>query len=154
VLLTKSFPAPAFARGLESWSWLDFDGKTPVIASLFGDVFLQGQDGGYWVLDTIEGTLVRRWSTRDELQASLDSVEGQDQYLLGGLVHAAQSHGLTLTPTQVYAFEIAPVLGRGFDLGNVIVQDFVVALNIAGRLRAQMRLRPPGDSVTGFTVTD
>ena len=38
MLLTKSFTADEFERALESWRWLGVEGKTPVLASLFGDV--------------------------------------------------------------------------------------------------------------------
>lgn len=38
--LTKQFSEPQYARALESWTWLDLDGKAPRFTSLFGDVSL------------------------------------------------------------------------------------------------------------------
>ena len=59
--LTKTFAPEAYSSALESWSWLDIATKVPVLATLFGDVFFQDA-GGYWFLDTIEGSLGRpRW---------------------------------------------------------------------------------------------
>ena len=52
--LTKTFGRAAYEGGLESWSWLDLAGKTPVLTSLFGDVVLESGDG-YWFLDTVGG---------------------------------------------------------------------------------------------------
>jgi hypothetical protein len=45
VQLTKTFSADEYARGLESWAWLELAGKTPLFASLFGDVFFDSEDG-------------------------------------------------------------------------------------------------------------
>ncbi|MCM0673191.1 hypothetical protein NCC78_00370 [Micromonospora phytophila] len=43
--LTKQFSEQQYARALESWTWLDLDGKAPRFTSLFGDVFLESADG-------------------------------------------------------------------------------------------------------------
>lgn len=151
MLLTKTFTPEIYARALEDWSWLDLQGKTPVLASLFGDVFLQ--DGrGYWFLDTLDGSLVQVAANRDELQTKLDSIEGQDNYLLGGLATAADRKGIRLKPNEVYDFQIPPVLGGKTDLSNVTVMDFVVSLTIAGQLHRQIKDLPPGSKITGFTV--
>jgi hypothetical protein len=150
VLLTKTFPADVYASGLESWSWLDLNGKVPVLASLFGDVFLQSS-AGYWYLDTIEGKLTQVWRTRDEVQATLERPDGQDQYLLGGLAVAAEQRGLILSPSEVYTFVPPPVLGGGFDADHIQTIDFVVGLNLAGQLHEQIRDLPPGTKISGFT---
>jgi hypothetical protein len=46
--LTKQFGEEQYAAALESWSWLDLQGKTPRFASLFGNVFLEDADGAWW----------------------------------------------------------------------------------------------------------
>ena len=95
MLLTKSFPADAYRRALEAWDWLELGGRVPALASLFGDLFLLDETG-YWFLDSLEGSLDRIATTRDELQVMLDSEAGQDRYLLGGLAMAAERRGLRL----------------------------------------------------------
>jgi hypothetical protein len=75
--LTKTFSPDTYTRALESWSWLHLDGKVPVLASLFGDIFLQDPTG-YWFLDSVEGQLTLIAATRDELQAILGTEAGQD----------------------------------------------------------------------------
>ena len=151
--MTKSFSQDEYARALAGWHWLDVHAKTPVLASVFGDIFLQDRHG-YWFLDTIEGTLTRPWSTRDEVQASLESEEGQDRYLLAGLAFAASDSGLVLGPPEVYAFSVPPRLGGPFDVGNICVMDFVVAVDIAAQIHEQVKDLPPGTTITGVTFDD
>ena len=151
VRLTKAFGQPTFIRALESWQWLGIAGKTPILASLFGDVILQDPTG-YWFLDSVEGRLSRPWASQQDIQATLDTEEGQDQYLLGGLAMAAEASGLRLSDDEVYAFKVPPVLGGALDLANVEVSDFVVAVNLAGRLHDQVKNVPPGTRISGFQI--
>lgn len=151
VILTKSFSEADFDRALESWSWLDLQNKTPIFTSLFGDVFFASPDG-FWFLDSLEGTLTRSWSSRDEIQADLDSESGQDQYLLGGLAMAVEQGGIRLGPSQIYDFVIPPKLGGSFSVENVAAAEFVVAMNIAGQLLQQVKDLPPGTPITGFAI--
>lgn len=144
--LTKTFEADEFRLALESWAWLDLSGKTPVFASLFGDVFFRSDDG-WWYLDTLEGTLSQRWPTQEELDSELAMEEGQDRYLLGGLARSARDRGIVLEPQQVYDFRVPPVLGGALDVENIAAVDFVVAVNIAGQLHDQVRELPPGTPI-------
>jgi hypothetical protein len=101
--LTKTFRDEQYADALESWRWAGVDGKTPVFTSLFGDVFLLG-DGGWWYLDTIEGTITRQWETREAMFEVLNTEAGEDRYLLGALAQAAERAGLELGDDEVYDF--------------------------------------------------
>ena len=138
---------------MESWSFLDLAGKTPLFASLFGDVIFEAPDG-FWRLDTIEGNVSRPWDSADQLHAELKTPEGQDQYLLGSLALAANDRGLSLDDAQIYVFDKPPALGGTFDVENVTVMDFVVAVNLAGQLHEQIRHLPPGTQITGVTISD
>ena len=67
--LTRT-PAPdVFERALEAWSWIGLEGKRPLLASLFGDVFFTADDGVWW-LDIGRGELVRPWADRAEMEAA------------------------------------------------------------------------------------
>jgi hypothetical protein len=151
VLLTTNPSAEKFARGLESWDWLDLAGKTPVLASLFGDIFFAAADG-YWFLSLMEGSLSPTGMTRDELQALLDTEDGQDQYLLGGLAMAAERSGLVLGSDEVYLFVVPPNLGGSFSVENMMKADFAVALHITAQVARAVKDLPPGASVDGFSV--
>jgi len=151
MVLTKPFSAQVFARALESWTFLDIAGKVPVLASLFGDIFLQDRTG-YWFLDSIEGSLSKVAATRGELESILGTTDGQDKYLLAGLAIGAERRGLALKEAEVYDFAIPPVLGGSFTEDNVVARDFVVALTISGQIHDQVRNLPPGTPIKGFTV--
>lgn len=152
VQLTKTFPAEAFAEALESWSWLPLAGKVPVLATAFGDVVLQDAEG-YWFLDAAGGKLDKIASNRDELKAALSSPEGQDQYLLAGLAHAAETQGLMLAESQVFDFTQPPVLGGKFEVENLQPKDFVVSLNISGQIHNQVRNLPPGTKISNIKIS-
>jgi hypothetical protein len=152
VLLTKTFTPEVYSRALESWSWIGVANKVPVLASLFGDVFPQDIHG-YWFLDSVEGTITMVATTRDEMQTKLDTEEGQDNFLLGGLAMSAERLGILLEPNEVYDFKIPPVLGGKTGVDNIVKMDFVVSLNIAGQLHNQVRGLPPGTKIKGIQLT-
>lgn len=150
--MIRRFDPETFARGLADWGWL-IGGRNlqPIAASMFGDVFLQGSDG-VWFLDTLEGTLTMRWPDAATLQAELNTAEGQDQYLLGGLAVAAQRRGIVPGPAQILTFSILPALGGPISADNVEAMDYVVAASICGQVRRQLDNLPPGTKVSGFTA--
>ena len=149
----RRFSAEQYTGALESWRWLGLDAMAPLCASPFGDVFLE-DDQGVWWLDTLEGTLTRPWASREEFAATLSTADGQDEYLLAGLGLAAEESGLRPGPDQVYGFSVPPKLGGALDDGNVEVIDFVVAVDIAGQIHRQIRGMPPGTKITGFTMEE
>ena len=153
MLLTKTFTPEIYARALDSWAWLPVRKKVPVLSSLFGDVFMQDSKG-YWFLDSMEGSLNQVAKTRDEVQAILDSEDGQDRFLLGGLAWAADRSGLTLKSSEIYVFKIPPVLGGKTVVDNIMVMDFVVWVYMAGQLHDQVRKMKPGTRITGFEISE
>ncbi|WP_433061642.1 hypothetical protein [Dactylosporangium sp. CS-033363] len=153
MMLIKTFPGDRFAGALESWQWADLAGKEPAFASLFGDVFLRGPDGIWW-LDTVGGECTLRWPSMEALSAELNTEEGQQRYLLAGLAAELARRGLTPDDEQVYDFTHPPALGGALDPDNVDVIDFVVGVNVAGQLHDQLRDLPPGTPIKGVTFDD
>jgi hypothetical protein len=151
MILTKTFSHDQFAEAVESWAWVGLEGKSPILATLFGDIILQSSEG-YWFLDTLEGSLTLVWPDADSLESALASAEGQDQYLMGGLAYAAEQLGLSLGPTEVYDFDIPPVLGGPIDVDHLSTIDFVVSARIAAQIHQQVRNVAPGTKITGVTV--
>ena len=142
--LTKQFTEQQYAKALSSWYWLDgLDALTPGFASLFGDLFLVDQERAWWFLDTMEGALSREWNDREELLATLDTEPGQDRYLMGGLALGAfHRRGLELGPDQVYAWAPPPMITRSFEVDDIAVFPFVVAVHVAGQFHAPQVSRP------------
>ncbi len=150
----RRFSDDLYTRALEDWQWLaDLGGKTPIVASAFGDIFLRGADG-VWFLDTLEGSLSRYWDATASLQEQLNTAEGQDRFLMTGLVAAATEKGLIPGDTQVLSFKVAPVLGGPIDVENLEVSDLVVALSVAGQIHRQVADLPPGTSISGVTLDE
>lgn len=145
--LTKTFTGEQFAKALESWQWLDLAGKQPRFTSTFGDVFLRSE-AGWWFLDRLEGKLERLWDTEDAMAEALSTEEGQDRYLLGGLVMAAQEDGMLLGEDEIYDFMPPPILGGDTKFENMTTAGFVITLDIAGQLHDQIRKLPPGTRIS------
>jgi hypothetical protein len=138
---TKAFSTAQYREGLESWTWLDFTGTNPLLASLFGDVFLAREDGVLW-LDVVAGELTREWESVAAMEEALGSATVRDEFLRAGLALSAHRRGLTLGEQEIYDFTIPPVLGGLLAPENVGTIDFVVGLNLCGQIHAQARRRP------------
>ena len=151
--LTKNFEDAQYSEALESWSGVDLSGKSPAFTSLFGDVFLSSEDG-YWFLDVVTGKLARPWATREAMDADLALPEAQERYLLASVAATAAERGMRLEAAEVYDFVHSPSLGGAVRVDNLRPTDFVVAVNIAGQIHAQIRELPPGTLVSGFTKID
>lgn len=155
--LIRHFDAETFARSLEDWDWLAKRERRqklqPIAASLFGDVFLQGKTG-VWFLDMLEGSLTMNWPDARTLQAELNTGEGQDRYLFSGIATAADAKGIVPGPTQVLSFRVLPVLGGLISADNVGTADFVVASSLAGQIHRQVKDLPPGARVAGINFAN
>lgn len=143
--LTKEFSPEQYEFALESWTFLDFSGLTPHFTSLFGDVFFQAPDASWWYLDLVAGTLLPEWPTAQEMVDDLQTEPGQDQYLLGTIALAAAGNGLVLAATQVYDFLQSPLAGGRIETQNVILADFITAVNLIGTLHAEIQVRAAED---------
>ncbi|MEV0297766.1 T6SS immunity protein Tdi1 domain-containing protein [Nocardia sp. NPDC050710] len=144
--LVKPFTAQQFEQGLASWAWIGLDGKTPLCASLFGDVFFEAEDGLWW-LDSLNGELTRPWDDPDALEAELNTHDGMEQYLLASLALDAAENGLVPGEGAVYDFAHPPILGGELSVENLQILDFAVSLNVSGQMHQQVGALPPGAEV-------
>lgn len=149
--IIRRFTSEQYAGALDAWEFLGLDGKQPTFSSPFGDVFLQSADG-WWFLDILGGTLTREWASADELQAALNTPEGQDRFLMTGLAQVAADLALVPDDSQVLSFVVHPMLGGTLTAENLEVSDMVVSVNLFGQIHEQTRDLPPGTPVTGFTI--
>lgn len=150
--LIRQFPAEVLTEALQDWLWLrDLAELAPLAVSPFGDVILYAPDG-VWFLDTIEGTVTREWDHPAALQDALNTLEGQDRYLLLGLLQQATDAGLEPDDSQVLSFKVPPMLGGAFEVDNIEVADLSVTLSIGGQVHRQIKDLPPGTKISGFTV--
>lgn len=137
---------------LDAWAFLDLGAKQPSFSSPFGDVFLESAVG-WWFLDVVGGKLTREWQSGAELEAALNTPDGQDTYLMAGLASVADSIGLRPGADQVLSFVVPPVLGGAVHPDNLEVSDMVVTVDVYGQIHEQTRDLPDGTSIDGFTIS-
>lgn len=135
------------------WSWCQLAGKTPLLCSWFGHVFLAASDG-VWQLDPIDGSLLRRRADGRALVEALSTEQGQDMFLLAGIAIGAERRGLSIGPRQVWAFVPPPVVGGAIASANVMALDLEIGVHLAGQLHRQVRDMPPNTRVTGFVFNE
>ena len=142
-----------YYHGLESWDWLDFSDKTPFLATAFGDVFLDSKEGVYF-LDKVSGKMELICKSKQALQDILNTIDGQDHYLMTSLVQLAQARGLTLNDGECYDFKVSPSLNGEIKFENLQKIDFKVSLYKTGQLIKQIKDLPPGTKINEITVGD
>lgn len=140
-------------RGLEAWSWIGLEDKTPVAVTAFGDVFFVAITG-IWFLDKLEGTFTRICGSREELATILQSDEGKNQYLFAGLVQRAVREGMSLGPGECYDFIVAPILGGQMSFENIVKRNLATALSSAGQVHAKVRNLPEGGQGAGSSAQE
>jgi len=145
--------ADSVKAALSSWSWLDIQDKTPFAVTVMGDVFLESEDG-IWFLDRIEGKLTLAAVDHERLEQIIDSEEGQDHYLWYALVEAAQLDGMVPDEGECYDFKIAPILGGETTLESLELRSFELVLNIAGQVHEQVKDLPEGTPVGQVTIQE
>jgi hypothetical protein len=138
---------------LEAWDWLDFSDKTPFTTTCFGDVFFESEKGVYF-LDSIGGSLEKVANSKSELQEILNTEDGQDHFLMSGLVALAKDSGLLLEEGECYDFKISPALNGPMNISNMQKMSFKVSLHISGQLMKQIKDLPTGTKITEVKLND
>jgi hypothetical protein len=137
VHLIREFAPDAYEFALSSWSWIGTGDKTPRFASCFGDMFLESPDG-WWFLDTVEGTLERRWSSMEDMFADLQGSDGRAEYLLEETLNAALGQGMLLGEDEVFAFLPPPAVTGTMSVSSLAPLRFAIAANLAGRIHGEL----------------
>ncbi|MBO0610242.1 T6SS immunity protein Tdi1 domain-containing protein [Myceligenerans salitolerans] len=137
--LIREFTPVAYDFALASWGWLGITDQVPRFASCFGDMFLESPTG-WWFLDTVEGTLERRWRTMDEMFGELESADGRAEYLLEETLHQARARGLSLADDEVFAFVPPPAVTGSMAVENLTPLRFAIAASLSGRIHHELRV--------------
>jgi hypothetical protein len=151
--LVRQFTQEAYQGALEDWAWLDPVSRlTASFTSAFGGVFLKGDDGALWFLDTLNGTLEKLWPDAAAFQAALANAYAHDRIFMAALAQSAHEAGLIPGPTDILSFRTPPALGGAVALDNLEVSDFEVTLSFAGQIHSQVRHLPPGTDISGVSL--
>lgn len=152
--LTKEFSPEQYEFALESWTFLDFTGLTPHFTSLFGDIFFQAPDQTWWYLDLVVGSLLPEWASAREMVEDLQTDAGQDRYLLAPIALAAERAGIVPGETQIYDFALSPMEGGRVEVQNIVLADFITAVNLIGVLHREIHERAATEDGDTAAVLD
>jgi hypothetical protein len=95
------------------------------LVNRFADVFLIAEDGQVYFLDVAGGTFSRVAESRGQFADLADLPQNANDWLMIPLIDKCVDVGMLLRPGQCYAFKIPPLLGGGYDVGNVAPVDVV-----------------------------
>ena len=135
---------------LEDWRWLLGDGEAQVFhVTVFGDLFLQKEDGRIYRLDTGRAFF-------EEVAADMDgwaeqvSIHGAKWFHLPVLIEL-RTLGMSLADGQVYSWRHPMFLGGTEDVNNVDLVSAVVHVSHLGRLAESVQDLPPGTQISGIS---
>ena len=115
-------------------------------------MFFFESDNGVYFLDSLDGSLNKVSSSKEELQEILNTQEGQDHYLMGELALLAQENGLIISEGKCLDFKISPILGGPMTIDNIEVMSFGLSLDIAGQILKQVKDLPVGTKIDKVTL--
>jgi hypothetical protein len=110
-------------RILPLWSWLLKRPYRLLFLSLFGDLFLMNKVGTIYMINLTAGRLEKISDSEAEFQKLLITDRFQREYLLAHLVEQLDRLGVSMSPSECYAFKTPPVFGGALGPDNVMPWD-------------------------------
>lgn len=130
-----------------AWTWLIFDQKNILLITIFGDLFLVGQQDEINWLDTGAGSLTKVANSVDEFQNLLKNKDNFENWFLSKLYLDLLQAGKILKQNEVYSYKILPVLGGQYDVNNIEMIDISVHFALSGQINQQIKDLPDGTKV-------
>ena len=119
-----------------------------VTISVLGDMFLLGDDGVVYWLQTDSGNLTKIADTFEQYQQFLNDEGKIDNWFLPLLVEKLIAAGKTLKQNEVYSYKKLPVIGGEYSVDNVEPTDMSVHFAFSGQICEQIRDLPDGTQVS------
>jgi len=133
---------------LSAWRWLIGDQPYDIVlVSIFGDPFLQDEQGQVYWLDVGEGELEETVDTLEAFRVLLKDEKQYQMWFMPDLAAALIEAGKELQPRQVYSYLKLPIIGGTFEPENFAPADLSVHLFIAGQIHRQVKDLPDGTRV-------
>ena len=139
---------------LEDWRWLVDKSYKPLVISAFGDLFLEGQDGSMYWLDTGMGKLIKVASSPKEFKSLMVQPENSNAWFMPPLVMDLKAKGMNLGPSQCYGWRIPPALGGKAEASNLEITDLQVHFSILGQINSKAKDLPAGTSIRGIKIEE
>lgn len=140
--LTKDIEKINFDDILSCWKWLLGDLDDVVTISVLGDIFLKGNNGYIYWLQTDKGELISIANSLEQYQQFLNTEDKIDHWFLPLLVEKLEAAGKTLKKNEVYSYKKPPVLGGEYSVDNIEPTDMSVHFAISGQICEQIEKLP------------
>src|ERR1043165_6979262 len=134
-----------------SWRWLIARPARPVLLRALGDLFLEINDGVYF-LDTIAGKLEPAAPSLVEWKLDMRNPERIRDWFLPEFIGELRRKGRPLNAQEVYSPTIPPILGGSMTVENFTPSHWHVHLHVLGQIHEQVRDLPPGTPITKIIV--
>jgi hypothetical protein len=135
---------------LEEWRWLVPLTSRPILLTVFGDLFLQAEDGSIEFLDTNAGTLTNAAVSYESWKVELESPDRVRQWFSPGFMAELVTNGVSLKPGEVYSPTIPEVLGGKATAENYTPSHWLAHLHVLGSIHRQVKDLPAGTPITRF----
>jgi Domain of unknown function (DUF1851) len=135
------------ARVMATWSSILRAPYRLLCVSAFGDLFLARSDDSVDMLDLVGGVLKQVAVCIEEFEYSLQSDEGQTEWLMAPLAGRAAEAGMRPARGQCLAFRTPPLLGGTLNSANLVVWDLYAYHAGLAKLLPQILGLPPGTAV-------
>jgi hypothetical protein len=131
----------------ESWKWLIGDQQEVLLITIFGDLFLIGNNNEVNWLDTSSGEFSRIANSIEQFKVLLKIPENYDNWFLAWLHPEIESSGIKLKEQQVFSFKKMPILGGEYTFENIEPVDISVHFQLTGEICRQIKNLPDGTKV-------
>jgi hypothetical protein len=133
---------------LSCWTWRTADMKAVAAISVLGDLFLVGNDGAVYWLQTDGGKLNKAADNLQQFEQFLTDEEKVDYWFLPSFVEQLITAGKLLKENEVYSFKKMPVIGGEYSVENIEPTDMSVHFAFTGQISEQIKDLPDGTNVS------
>lgn len=133
---------------LRDWRWLVPEEFHPFLISALGDLFLKGEDGRVYWLNSGTGEFAEVAEDAESFVRLLNEPENLAEWFVPNLVGDLIASGKALGPGQCFGYKTPPALGGEIDPENFEPTDLSVHFSILGQLHRQLKDLPPGTPIS------
>jgi len=151
--LFPPYDAERVQRALDDWSWLLGEGPHSIFAvSASGNVVIQDEDDGLWVLDTWWGCFDPIADSEEEFHEAVRDRDTADEWFLASLVTSCHERFGPPDSGRCYGWKIPPMLSGELSLDNTELNDLFTQISMAGQIAEQCKDLPPGTRIDGVRI--
>ena len=130
-----------------AWGWRRFDPSELVEINAFGNVIVQTRNGEYWRIIPEELSLGRLAAGAGDFEKLRADAEFDLDWRMDTLVAQARRKLGVLPDGRCYHFAVPPVLGGGYDAGNMRVISLEELHSFVGDTARQIDDLPDGAQI-------